>query len=1477
MWQVSKLQVNLCIARLSLGTLIMSSVLIPLSAEAQLELTPDTAGDRTTNTTVNPFNPLIDTIEGGARPEGGINLFHSFEEFNVGENRGVYFIAPNGVENIFSRITGTDPSDILGTLGVISPAFNFDDANLFLINPNGILFGPNASLDVIGSFVATTADAVEFGENVTFSASDPGSSTLLSVNPSALFFNAANAQGIVNQSIATRTITNNVTFGLLAGPGRSLLLVGGDISLEGGFIGMLDGRIELGAIAGRGRVGLTFDANQFRLAIPETIARADIRLSQGAIISVLGTTNSTVGALRLFGDDISLLGQSNISTNTGSGSGAEIFANARTLTLRGGSQFRAATGAAGNSGDIRLDISEFISLSGQSPDRQTPTAIGSESEQTATGDTGDVTISTNRLRLQAGAYITSSTFGSGRGGTVTVTARGSETNPGSILLSGTRIDSAGLTRSSELRASGAGSGAAGRIVVDTDQLRLSNGAQIQTSAFGVGRGGNIIVTADSVDLVGQSTNRQIPTSIGSESTVAATGDAGDVTVSTNRLTLRGGAFITSSTFGSGRGGTLLITARGSETNPGSISIRGTRTNNQEGVFSSELLAGTSGSGAAGRLIVNVDQLYLREGGQITTSTFNAGQGGSLTIRANSINLVGQSADRIRPTAIASESIATATGSAGDVRIFANRINLREGSFITSSTLGTGRGGTLSITTRGSETAPGSITISGTHINAAGTLFSSGLLAGTSGSGAAGGLLINADQIRISRGGQIQTSTLGSGPAGTLQITANSIDLTGQSNDRLRPTAIASESFGTNAGQAGGITIVTNRLALREGAIVSSSTISSGRGGDLSITAREAGTTPGSVLISGTRVDSTGQIRGSSLLATTAASARGGQAGNIDLRAERLVLQNGGEILASTAGSGQAGNIRIRADVIDIFDDTESDRLIRSGFGSEVLQTGTNDGGDLDIFSRRLQIRGGSFVSTRTFGQGNAGNIRLRIEDALALDNGSSITSSVGVGGVGDGGNIDIQARSITLDSGSQISGVVSRQSRVNGQLLQGGRGNGGDIQILASDSIQLSGFGTRGFSRGFSSGLLTLSERGASGTAGDITVRTGDFQVENGAIVIASTFNDGNGGNIEIQANRFESNNGGQVVTNTRGSGSAGQITLNITGDTQIAGIDPNFSQRQELVEEYLRLFEPSANSDDVVVSVIDDRSPSQQVVPSGIFANTEDTSSGSGGTVELNTTNLSVSDRALISAQSQGTGTAGNLTLNVSDRLELFNSDLITAAPNASGGDILVNAIENSGEMGLGDRGLVILEGDSDITTDSSSDGGNIVIGGNGVIAFDDSDIISRSSEARGGDITLSTFFSETNPPGNAENFDGNSQVDVNAEGALESGQIVTTDTTTVQNSLVDLPDTSVNVDQLLASSCIVRNQDGTFLITGTGGLPQRPGDTVVPSYPTGEVRPIPQEVSDEQGWQSGAPVVEPQNLYQLADGRVVLSRECE
>lgn len=168
--------------------------------------------------------------------------------------------------------------------------------------------------------------------------------------------------------------------------------------------------------------------------------------------------------------------------------------------------------------------------------------------------------------------------------------------------------------------------------------------------------------------------------------------------------------------------------------------------------------------------------------------------------------------------------------------------------------------------------------------------------------------------------------------------------------------------------------------------------------------------------------------------------------------------------------------------------------------------------------------------------------------------------------------------------------------------------------------------------------------------------------------------------------------------------------------------------------------------------------------------------------------------------------------------------------------------------------------------------------------MAFDDSDILAFADDGRGGNIRLNTpaFFGENftadSLTADPNILDGNDRVDINATGAV-SGTVVIPDLSFLQNSLADLADNTLNTDVLLASSCVTRTADGSaFLITGSGGLPERPGDAFTSSYPTDTIRAIPFNTSVEESpsWDIGDPIEEPQGLYQLSDGRVILSQEC-
>jgi filamentous hemagglutinin family protein len=1393
MWQVSKLQVNFCVVQLSLGVMIMSSLLTP-SAQAQLELTPDTAGDRTTSTIVTPASAEIDIIQGGARPANGINLFHSFEEFNVRENRGVYFEAPDGIENIFSRVTGTDPSDLLGTVGVIDPALNLDDANLFLINPNGILFGPNVILNVQGSFVSTTADAVGFGDRGSFSATNPElPSELLTVNPSVFFFNQLNAAPI--QSTAQNLLI----------PGRSGIFLGGDIVLNNSSIAALRNRLELGSVAGRGTVGINSNDGIFRLNFPTNTARGNVSLLNGSAIALL-----IDGELAINTHDLNLTNNSNIisgitlvpgfeaaqagditihatgditfSDRSGVASGVlgatarsgNIRVTGQNLFLINGSIIGSLSAGRGDAGDVDINIVDTVSLFGRASNNAASnigSVVGSDADFSGVGNGGDVNLRARRVLLDDGASISSTnSFAQGNAGNLRIRA----------------TDILRLTNRSNLQTETSGRGNAGNILIElTDQVILLSGSQITTATNGTGNAGRINIQANDrvllsgADSLGNSSS--IFASVNPAVDASRTRRAGNITIAVENgpLNLRNGTYIDSNVEAGavGIGGNIFIDAE-----------------------SLSLLNGSQ------------IQSILREENSISNTPGAQGRTGNITIITRDV-FAARGIDRNGFSSGVFTSVGSGTvGDAGNIRLQNGSIAFNAAR-ITSETLGRGDGGNIEIT---------------------------------------------ANSLTMLNGAQIGSSTYGRGNAGSIDVDVREgRAIFDGRRDQIFPSGIFSTVEPNAVGDGGSIELMTGSLFITNRAQFSSSTSGRGSAGDITIYASDRVYFLNSIIIS--EVSNEGGI---------------GNGGDITLTVAdgSLELVNGSALLADTENRGNAGNITL--DIGDALiltgqgpsaDDTNI--IVPNQISSTVDSSGTavGAGGEIRISANRLSMTDEAFISSATFGRGDAGDLFVAIDD-IQLSRGSSITSSVRSRGIGDGGNIEVESRSITLTDGSQISAFVNRQQRDSqGNVIPAGQGSGGTLRIHALESITLTGTSNNGFSSGFSS----LTERGASGRAGDIYINTGELQVADGAIVVASTFNDSPGGNVYIDANTLEVTGGAQVVTSTRSGGNAGSIRLNITDSINLSGFDANFSDRQQRVEQFIPTSEGQFEQVDDIIT--------NEGANSGIFANTRSGSTGSGGQITANSTNLTLTNRATITARSDGSGFAGDIFITAGDRLRLNNSDIVTSALNSSGGDILINAIrENNGEIRLADRGIVLLEGDSDITTNSSGDGGNIAIGGVGVIALEDSDIISRSSEARGGDITLSTFFSETNPPGSAENFDQNGQVDVNAAGALESGQIVTTDTTTVQNSLADLPDTSVNVNQLLANSCIVRSQEsGTFLVTGTGGLPQRPGDTVVPSYPTGEVRSIPQETSGD--WQSGDPVVEPQNLYQLADGRVVLSRECE
>jgi filamentous hemagglutinin family protein len=620
---------------------IVGTLLTAVGESVNAQIVPDnTLGAESSVVTAIPNIQGIpsDQIDGGATR--GANLFHSFSQFNVDAGRGAYFTNPAGILNILTRVTGANRSEILGRLGVNGPA------NLFLINPNGIVFGQDASLDVQGSFLATTADAVKLGDAGLFSASQPATSNLLTVSPSALWFNAVAAQPIVNRSQAPSLIgqpnSNDAPPGLQVQPGRTLALVGGDVLLERGNLTAAKGRIELGSVAGVGQVSLSQSGNGFVLGYDSINDFGNISLSNGAFVDAsgegggdiqirgarlemtqssnvwadtLGTENGgevLVRTIEVILSESSYL-QADVS-GTGTGTGGNLTIDTRRLLLRDGAAVSANTNSKGDGGNVSVTATERIEISGSGP-RGFVSGIGAQVTPGATGDGGNVTLETGQLSVSQGGQIGLSTFGTGNVGELKVYAT-------EIELIGTNPNGgySGLFATVEEDATGKG----GNITIQTQRLRIIDGASLSLATLGQGDGGNLSVTAsERIELSG-SAPAGFPSSIGAQTVQSnATGKGGkggNIIIQTQRLLLRDGAVISSISTGEGTAGNINIRVRDTlEANNGTITTSTTKS-------------------AGGAITITAGDIRLFGGSDIRSnvSPGAADKGGDINLTANSI-------------------------------------------------------------------------------------------------------------------------------------------------------------------------------------------------------------------------------------------------------------------------------------------------------------------------------------------------------------------------------------------------------------------------------------------------------------------------------------------------------------------------------------------------------------------------------------------------------------------------------------------------------------------------------------------------------------------------------------------------------------------------------------------------------------------------------------------------------------------------
>ncbi|BAY09897.1 two-partner secretion domain-containing protein [Calothrix sp. NIES-2098] len=1150
------------------------------------------------------------------------------------------------------------------------------------------------------------------------------------------------------------------------------------------------------------------------------------------------------------------------------GNGGNIKITTGTLSVKDGSQILARSEGKGNAGSVTIQASDTVTLVGF--DGNANPTVASDVIGGSSGNGNNVEITARKVNLQTDAIIAASILdGKGKNGEraqagdVKITASeevsldsgsraysevGSTSfgNGGTIFITAPKVSlENGADLITQVRAGGDGN--AGNININTGTLSIVDKAQIIASTYGKGNAGNITIDAreavsfdesyafSTVEAGGVGDAGNIKITAGSLSLInggqldafvrdaddkkpAGIGNAGDVSVNVrDAFTVSGVSGKLSGIFN--RLQTGAIGSAGDITiNAGSLSITG-----------NAQLAATVGAGAvgsAGNIKITTGALSVKDGGRILARSEGQGDAGSVTIQASDTVTLAALDGNTRPT-VASDVTSGSSGNGNNVEITARKVILQNDAIVAASILdGKGKNGERAQAGNVKVTASEEVSLNDSFIYSE---------IGSNSFGNGGTVSVTAPKVSLENRAYLIASTYGEGNAGGITVEA-----------REAVSFDESYAFSTveagGVGDAGNIKITAGSLSLINGGQLDAFVRDAddkkpagiGNAGDVSVNVRDAFTVSGvSGKLSGIfnrlqtgAIGSAGDITinagslsitGNAQLAATVGAGAVGSAGNININAGSLSITGNAQLSASTAGKGDAGNIKIEAEQISL----SSNASIQG----DVTETGNGKGANIELIAKGPISLTGGVNSART---GESTRITLGL-----------LPNAQGVGGT-----LNIKAGSLVLKDGATIKNSTE------------GQGNAGSIYVNAG-TVDISGSVPRS---GLSSGFYTSTT--TSGKAGDIMIETDKFRISDGAVLSALTNGDGDAGKITVIANKtFEALNGGQLVVTTLGNKPAGNIFIK-ADEVSFSGSDRTYYDRYNRLAKYTN----PANR------LFDNNSPA-----SGVFAST--LSSGNGGNVSLETTNLNLSDRALLSSQSQGAGTAGNIIISSRQTLNANNSNISTAAVQSSGGAIAIKAAD------------IRLYGDSNITTNVGSGaggGGNITLSANSIIAFDDSDIFAFARDGKGGNITFNTlaFFGQNYQPApfgiDPLTLDGNNVVDINASGAV-AGNISIPDTSFIQNSLSDLPENPIDTSSLIANSCIARSSrqpEGTFIITGSGGLPSRPGEALISQYTLGTVRNVanssPSANSTHRPWQKGDPIVEPQGAYRLPSARLVLSREC-
>lgn len=986
-------------------------VSVPISGHAQ---TPSPITSSGLNTTVTNHGAFYD-ITGGTRPANGPNLFHSFGEFGVPANTIANFVNDAGLatSNILSRVTGGNPSNIFGTLQTTG----FGAANLFLMNPAGIVFGPTASLNVGGSVSFTTADYLRLTDGARFNALPGLQDATVSTAPVAAF-------GFLGSNPGAITVQGGR---LAVSEGQGLSLVGGTIEVRSGTLesgssqaarlSAPDGRLHLASVASPGEIlaGTLKPAADFNGQ--SAIDRGTIHISQNSVLDVSGAGKGSV-TIR---SGHFVLNDSTVAAKV-TGSGADplspettgsVTVSAPTIRLENGAAIRADSENGGNAGKITILGNEGTESAAGNVTLDNATLSTTIRGGSKANTAGDIAVTAHQVALNNGSYITADTFGAASAGDIrfnveTLTSRGEgpirlHVSPES-LITNPIISETGVLIESTSRSAGATAGTAGRITIEgiSGPGSLSKMADLHdtilhTRSFGgtaASVPGGITIAADSLVLSDQ---------VEIYTTANGAAPAGPVSLHVNQLRSNwnpDGSFI--------QGRPVLI---GSPTEhpdstagpPGIVTISGP---GPESTDPAKLV-----------MLSNTEIDTFAVGGSSPTPA-------PIIITADTVALSNL-------TILVTTSGAAAPAPAGNIVLNVDtlRVNVNpDGTPITSANrvyLNSPSGRLDS-----SAGPPGTITISGPApeltdpaklVALYNTQMSTAVVGGSE-SLPPGTITITADTMAMSGRTEIFAFTTSPAPAGNIALNVNVLRANVNPDGTLindgRPRSlIANVGGGTDstAGRAGTVTISgLGPESTDPASLVALNNI------EVSTTVR--GGTTATIPATITMTADTLTLTNSPNVNTDTSG--GAPAGHMTFNVSRLTADQGSKISSSTSGTGRGGTVTINADQAV---------TLNNGSSIAASSTGPADAGNITINAGSQFLSRNSAVITEAT-QASGGNITLKATDSIRLIN-SQLNTSVQGGPTTAGGNILIDPAVVTLQN-SQV-------------LAQAVEGQGGNINIIA--------------------------------------------------------------------------------------------------------------------------------------------------------------------------------------------------------------------------------------------------------------------------------------------------------------------------------------------------------------------------------------------------------------------------------------------